>query len=127
MHRKTPGISWLITLLQFLHTIDSGILIDNSLLSSFEASCFSHSMRPGVKFVALFLNQSKACEVESTWSSYFPFGNVTISCKYSDRHDALSGRYTNPFSMVLVTECIRIILSIVGSYFLISCIPSLTS
>jgi hypothetical protein len=34
-----------------------------------------------------FFSQSRACEVESAWSSCFPFGNVTSSCRYCDSHE----------------------------------------
>jgi hypothetical protein len=37
-------------------------------------------------------DQSRACEVESTWSSYFPLLKVVSSCRYSGSHSAFSGR-----------------------------------
>src|SRR4051812_27405640 len=59
------------------------------------------------------LSQFNAWEVESAWSSCFPFGNVTSSWMYCASHGAFSGKYTKPFSMVLVTVFMRMILSMV--------------
>src|SRR5277367_5399816 len=91
----------------------------------FSASRLYNSNSPNSEFIDCCLNQSNAWLVESAWSSNLPFGKVASSCRYSPSHGDLSGTWTKPFSIVLVTECTRMVLSIVGSYFLISCIPSL--
>src|SRR6516164_7347591 len=49
-----------------------------------------------------FLNQSRNWAVESTWSSCLPLGKTVISWRYSASQDALSGMWTNPFSIIAV-------------------------
>jgi hypothetical protein len=56
------------------------------------------------------LNQSSICAVESTWSSCLPFGKTVSSCRYSASYAASFGRCTNPFSIIAVWACTRMIL-----------------
>jgi hypothetical protein len=49
------------------------------------------------------------CAVESTWSSCLPFGNTVSSCRYSASHAASFGRWTNPFSIIAVWACMRML------------------